>query len=123
MQQNQWPKIIICEREGGEWDGAAMQAAHLRCGGGIMRNGDGGNGKLHDILTKNGRTDGRTAMCSGFHCTRTLLHARARSAEQRISLRKKIAMADGWKEGTILFLPSFYLPQSIHSPHNDTTLL
>ena len=77
MQQNQWPKIIICEREGGEWDGAAMQAAHLRCGGGIMRNGDGGNGKLHDILTKNGRTDGNVLRLSLHTHAAARTHAHA----------------------------------------------
>ena len=74
MQQSQWPKIIIWERNGGEWGG-----------GGIMRNGDGGNGKLHDILTTDG-TDGvlRLSLRTHAHCGTT-----------NQSLRKKIFRPDG----------------------------
>ena len=47
MQQNQWPNIIIREREERRKMGTGGEERS-----GIMRIEDGGNGKLHDILTE-----------------------------------------------------------------------
>ena len=92
MQQSQWPKIIIWERNGGEWGG-----------GGIMRNGDGGNGKLHDILTTDG-TDG---------VLRLSLRTHAHFGTTNQSLRKKIFRPDG------TILPYSLVHRCIHTHHSS----